>query len=134
MEASAEAETAGGKAFEKSWGRERWTQYSTIGLGPAINWLGRRPTDRAIKERAMGRMARPAMWVAIGIFLACSSARASDQRDAAAVTAAQTWLALVDAGRYEESWRTAAAYFKNAIGQDQWNKSLGAVRRPLGKV
>ena len=79
-------------------------------------------------------MARPAMWVAIGIFLACSSARASDERDATAVKAAQTWLALVDAGHYEESWRTAAAYSKNAIGQDQWNQSLGAVRRTLGKV
>ena len=68
----------------------------------------------------MGRKARPAMWVAIGIFLACSSADASDERDAAAVKAAQIWLALVGAGRYGESWRTAAVYFKNATGQAQW--------------
>ncbi len=82
----------------------------------------------------MGRKARPAMWVAIGIFLACSSADASDERDAAAVKAAQTWLAIVDAGRYAESWQTAAAFFKNALAQDQLSQSLDAVRRPLGKV
>ena len=79
-------------------------------------------------------MARLVALLALGLFVSCNPARASDEKEAAAVEAAQTWLALVDAGRYGEGWRTAAAYFKNAISQDQLSQSLGAVRRPLGKV
>jgi hypothetical protein len=48
--------------------------------------------------------------------------------------AAESWLALVDAGRYPESWNEAAEYFKGAIGSDAWVKSLNAVRTPLGEM
>jgi hypothetical protein len=51
-----------------------------------------------------------------------------------AVTAAEGWLALVDAGKYGESWKAASGFFKIAVPQGQWEQSLKAVRSPLGKL
>ena len=56
------------------------------------------------------------------------------KKEKAAVTAAEQWLLLVDAGQYEQSWKEAAEYFKNAVSLDKWHQSLQAVRRPLGKL
>jgi hypothetical protein len=56
------------------------------------------------------------------------------KKEKAAVAAAEQWLLLVDAGKYEESWKEAAEYFKNAVSQDTWHQSLQAVRNPLGKL
>ena len=53
---------------------------------------------------------------------------------AAAVTAAEDWLALVDAGKTGESWEEAAALFKRAMTKEQWQAALSAVRAPLGKA
>lgn len=55
-------------------------------------------------------------------------------KESAAVAAAEQWLALIDTGKYAESWKESAAYFRNAISQQQWQQSLSAVRAPLGKV
>ncbi len=54
--------------------------------------------------------------------------------EAAAIAAAEEWLALVDAGSFLKSWTQAAEYFKNAVPKDQWEQSLKAVRAPLGKL
>ena len=51
-----------------------------------------------------------------------------------AVTAAEGWLALVDAGKYGESWKAASGFFKIAVPQGQLEQSLKAVRSPLGKL
>lgn len=51
-----------------------------------------------------------------------------------AVTAAEGWLALVDAGKYGESWKAASGFFKSAVPQGQWEQSLKAVRPPIGKL
>jgi hypothetical protein len=51
-----------------------------------------------------------------------------------AVTAAEGWLALVDTGKYGESWKAASGFFKSAVPQGQWEQSLKAVRPPLGKL
>ena len=63
-----------------------------------------------------------------------SGSIASEEKEAAAVAAAKTWLALVDEGKYGESWATAAAYFKSAITQEKWEQMLTAVRNPLGRL
>ena len=52
----------------------------------------------------------------------------------AAQKSAEEWLALVDAGNFAESWKTAAAYFQTAVSQDQWEHTIVAVRKPLGDV
>jgi hypothetical protein len=43
-------------------------------------------------------------------------------------------LSLVDQGKYAESWETAAAYFKNAVPEQQWLRSMQGARQPLGKM
>ena len=51
-----------------------------------------------------------------------------------AIATAEKWLALVDTGKYAESWREAASYFRTSVEQEQWKHSLTAVRKPLGKL
>ena len=51
-----------------------------------------------------------------------------------AQSAAAEWLALVDDGKYEASWSSSSAFFKNAVSVEQWGKMMGAYRKPLGKV
>jgi hypothetical protein len=51
-----------------------------------------------------------------------------------AIEVAQPWLALVDHGEYSQSWETAVDFLKNAVDRRDFVKSLGAVRKPLGKV
>ena len=63
-----------------------------------------------------------------------SGALSDEAKEAAAVTAAKTWLALVDEGIYGDSWETAAAYFKSAITKEKWEQMLTAVRSPLGRL
>jgi hypothetical protein len=61
---------------------------------------------------------------------------AKDNSDAEkqAVAAAESWLALVDDGKYGESWDAAAEYLKNAVSKDDFAKSVTAARKPLGKL
>ena len=51
-----------------------------------------------------------------------------------AVVAAEDWLKLVDDGKFAESWKEAAEYFKGVVKQDQWEQSIESVRVPLGAV
>jgi hypothetical protein len=55
-------------------------------------------------------------------------------KEKAAVSAAEKWLAAIDAGQYAESWKEAAELFRNALTQEQWVNSLQAGRKPLGKL
>lgn len=41
---------------------------------------------------------------------------------------------MADVGKYAESWKEAAEYFKAAVKQEQWEQMLPAVRKPLGKM
>ena len=44
------------------------------------------------------------------------------------------WLALTDTGQYESSWDSASALFKAAVAKEDWEKSLSAVRTPIGAL
>lgn len=73
--------------------------------------------------------------IAIGIALITGLATAADSgKEKAALAAAEKWIALVDEGKYAESWKEAAEYFRNAVKQEQLQQSLQAVRKPLGKI
>ena len=63
----------------------------------------------------------------------CTGA-SNPEAEAAARSAAETWLALVDEGKYGESWDEAAALFKGAVRREQWEQAAAAVRAPLGGV
>jgi len=70
---------------------------------------------------------------------ACSHKTGSNVKDipqaeAAARKSAEQWLALIDAGSYAESWKTAAGFFQAAVPQDQWAHTIAAVREPLGDL
>ena len=48
--------------------------------------------------------------------------------------AAESWIALVDAGNYAGSYDQASTMFKAAISKADWVQKVGAVRTPLGKT
>ena len=54
--------------------------------------------------------------------------------EAKAKRAAQAWLEIVDQEQYAKSWEMAAGLFKSAVTQEQWEQSMVAARKPLGKV
>jgi hypothetical protein len=62
------------------------------------------------------------------------AAEKNEKAEAEARKAAEAWLALVDGGKYAESWDGAAAFFRRAITRDAWVGSLRSVRAPLGKL
>jgi len=55
-------------------------------------------------------------------------------RKEAAVAVAKQWLAVVDEGKYAESWDGAAELFQGAVPKGQWVQQLGGSRAPLGQV
>ncbi len=84
----------------------------------------------------MSRIRPIAMTLLSALLVAAWSARmdAADSRVEAALEAAEAWLELVDQGDYEKSWEEAAEYFRQAVERDQWEKTMKAVRGPLGEV
>ena len=51
-----------------------------------------------------------------------------------AARAAESWLRLVDAGRYRRSYKEASGYFQSRIDQQKWVATVEPVRKPLGQV
>jgi hypothetical protein len=64
----------------------------------------------------------------------CPVVQAQQKPEQLAQQSAKPWLALVDSGKYGESWEQAAQFFKAALTKEQWQSALRASRRPLGKV
>src|SRR5512143_568699 len=52
----------------------------------------------------------------------------------AAQAAAESWLKLVDQGKYDDSWAQAAALFKGKVTREQWQQAAAGARAPLGKL
>ena len=75
-------------------------------------------------------------WVnaALALLLTACSLHASSPEPREADSAAQSWLALVDAGDYAKSWNEAAANFRNSIAQAEWVSRVSARRGLLGAV
>ena len=61
---------------------------------------------------------------------------AADQEAAkqAALTSAKTWLQLVDAEKYSESWQQSSGYFRAAVKLEDWEQTMPTFRTPLGSV
>ena len=68
------------------------------------------------------------------VFSVCVVPAEEPDKAKAALSSAETWLSLVDEGKYSDSWNEAAGYFKSAIKEERWQETLQAVRKPLGKV
>ena len=69
--------------------------------------------------------------VALVVLLAAGAAPA-EERETAAIAAADAWLALVDAGQYEASWLRSASLLRNAVSTEQWAESVNAARGAFG--
>jgi len=54
--------------------------------------------------------------------------------EALAQQSADSWLALVDSGKYAESWQVASQLFKAHVSKGQWETAARATRSPLGPV
>jgi hypothetical protein len=68
------------------------------------------------------------------VLLAAQPLAGADTPEAAAQAAALTWLRLLDAGDYAQSWATASEYFRNAIPRSDWVTKASRRRDPLGSV
>lgn len=49
----------------------------------------------------------------------------------AAKKAAEQWLVLVDAEKYEESWKQAAPFLQAHLAEKDWEKRLNTMRKPI---
>jgi len=59
---------------------------------------------------------------------------AADGDTAGAQAAAQSWLALIDNGKYEDSYAAGCIALHQKIAHDSWNLGLKAVRTPHGTL
>jgi hypothetical protein len=59
---------------------------------------------------------------------------ADEAKQAAAVKAAEVWLALIDNAEYDKSWDEAAPAFQRAVPRSQWVQQIRSVRGPLGAL
>jgi len=73
--------------------------------------------------------------IAATLLTAASVAQAAGPADHdAAAKAAGAWLAVVDDGKYADSWQQASPSFQRAESQAAWEQALQTVRTPLGKL
>ena len=60
--------------------------------------------------------------------------RAAEASDGAVEAAARRWLALVDAGRWDDSWAATATSFRSLNTSATWAAASEKVRTPLGAM
>jgi len=53
--------------------------------------------------------------------------------ESAAVASATSWLSLIDAEKYAESWDDSSTLFRGAVAKEQWAQMLQISRKPFGK-
>jgi Protein of unknown function (DUF4019) len=70
---------------------------------------------------------------AIVMLLAGPSLTAQTAEDAAQAVG-ESWVKIVDAGNYGESWDEAATVFKTAVTKEQWASAAANARGPLGTL
>jgi len=58
----------------------------------------------------------------------------ADEQTDLGVSAAKSWLGLVDAKQYKESWVEAAPFFKDRITEIDWVKMILLARGPFGEL
>lgn len=70
------------------------------------------------------------------LYASAASAAGTDHAEAEkqAGAAAKAWLAMVDTAAYAPSWEASATPMKAAVTLQEWERSMKAVREPLGAV
>jgi Protein of unknown function (DUF4019) len=81
------------------------------------------------------RSTRHALWLSLLVLsTAFAGSAAGDTPKASAEAAARTWLAASDTGSGAETWALAARPFQDRISSEDWQRTLTALRAPLGPV
>lgn len=80
------------------------------------------------------KLATMLLLVIFTLAMPASRAIAQAKSDEVAQKAAQDWLALIDSGKYAESWQDASQLFKSHVSSKQWQSAAKATRLPLGKL
>jgi hypothetical protein len=70
----------------------------------------------------------------LSLAINASGVLAQDSGTTPAQISVQSWLALIDTGRYAASWETAASSFKRVVPQETWAATIEEVRVQLGPV
>lgn len=90
---------------------------------------------KAKRLQARGNLVKLlALSIATAAILSASTLAQDSPSTTQAETAASAWLALVDAGKYSESWKQAAETFRSAISEQYWMAKVGKARVPLGAL
>ncbi|HEY2629696.1 MAG TPA: DUF4019 domain-containing protein [Usitatibacter sp.] len=83
------------------------------------------------------KTATPFAWMilAVGIAVATMPRAADEEIDTVPATnAARTWLAVVDAGHYADSWEMASEVFRAGVTRPQWEMMAAPVRSKVGNL
>src|SRR5208337_752234 len=94
---------------------------------------GHKSDDEQLEAIARKIAAMPDKEIAV-VAIPALAAEKHDEAEKQAVAAAESWLVLVDDGKYGEGWDVAAEYLKNAVSKDAFVKSMNDYRKPLGKL
>jgi hypothetical protein len=103
---------------------------------------GEEATDKAeerrnVNQRRSEHRTRGPLYAAVLGYLMMAPAVHAQAADStgpavsAAQDAAQAWLKLVDARRYDQSWDSAAAVFRSAVTKSQWAGAVKEGRAPF---
>jgi hypothetical protein len=65
------------------------------------------------------------------MFIAAST-NAQEPDTKAARAAVDSWLSLIDAANYAQSWDAAATFFKNAVTSETWQAAVKTARSQFG--
>jgi len=68
------------------------------------------------------------------IFITASTHAAGSKPEEVARAAADEWLALVDAGKFVESWQKLDPGFAKKVSKKKWTASLTQIRSSLGQL
>lgn len=74
--------------------------------------------------------------IAVGILLTITLLGQDPAQEAKqkATKAAESWLLLLDEGKFEESWETSASLARNKVSKEQWAQSMGSARSTFGAL
>lgn len=70
----------------------------------------------------------------LAFLAAAAGAVSAETPEDAAQKAAESWLKLVDDGKYGDSWDAASSLFKAAVTREQWAQAAGTVRSSVGTL
>lgn len=74
------------------------------------------------------------LFLFLSLFVLTNVSRASAEKEALALTAANSWIEIIDAGKYKESYKETASFFKSKVTEGQWENLVTSARKPFGKL